>query len=338
MGLINPTAVADVQFESSQTITLPLVSLILEKKYGLEHNLLSEMKSKKAEITRMRRAKQESTASDILDHLTGKLKRNVQFAQEKGASIWLTSLPMESHGFALNRNKFQDAIALRYGWTPDRLPLSCACDATFSVEHALSCPKGAFPTHRHNELRDITATVLAEVFSDVSIEPTLQPCNGLATRHATAITDENARVDVRVRGFWGLAHGHQNAYLDVKVFNPSAPSYRKSQPQACYSQHERIKKRAYEQRINEIEHGSFTPLIFSTTGGMGKAATVFYKRLASKLAEKRKQPYSLCIRWLRCQLNFSLIRSSIMCLRGSRYRKFPSTPDSLLLAISESKI
>ena len=191
MGLINRTAMADEQFESSHTITSSLMSLILEKKYGLEDDLYSEMKSKKAEITQTRRTKQESTASDLLDHLTGKLKRNVQFAQEKGASIWLTSLPMESHGFTLNSSKFRDAIALRYGWTPDCLLLSCACDAPFSVEHALSCPKGAFPIHRHNEHRDITATVLAEVCSDVSIEPVLQPCNGLSTRHATAITDEN---------------------------------------------------------------------------------------------------------------------------------------------------
>ena len=60
MGLINPTAVADEQFESSHTITSPLVSLILEKKYGLEDDLYP---SKKAEITQTRRAKQESTAS-----------------------------------------------------------------------------------------------------------------------------------------------------------------------------------------------------------------------------------------------------------------------------------
>ena len=200
MGLINRTAMADEQFESSHTITSSLMSLILEKKYGLEDDLYSEMKSKKAEITQTRRAKQESAASDLLDHLTRKLKKNVQFEQEKGASIWLTSLPTESHGFALNRSEFQDAIALRYGWTLVRLPLLCACDTPFSVEHALSCPKGAFPTHRHNELRDIAATVLAEVCSDVSIEPVLQPCNGLATRHITAITDENVRVDVRVRG------------------------------------------------------------------------------------------------------------------------------------------
>ena len=31
--------------------------------------------------------------------------------------------------------------------------------------------------------------------------------------------------------------------------------------------------------VREIEHGSFTPLVFSAGGGMGSAAAVTYKRL-----------------------------------------------------------
>ena len=81
----------------------------------------------------------------------------------------------------------------------------------------LSRAKRAIPTHRHNELRDITATVLAEVCSDVSIEPVLQPCNGLVTKHATAITDVSARADISVRGFWGSNHDHQSTHLDVNL-------------------------------------------------------------------------------------------------------------------------
>ena len=39
-------------------------------------------------------------------------------AQEKGASIWLTSLPLEEYGFSLHKGAFRDALALRYGWLP----------------------------------------------------------------------------------------------------------------------------------------------------------------------------------------------------------------------------
>ena len=58
------------------------------------------------------------------------------------------------------------------------------------------------------------------------------------------------------------------------------------------------KKRAYEQRIHEVEHASFTPLVMSATGGLAKEATNFYKRLASRLADKWDQPYNHTMNWL----------------------------------------
>ena len=48
----------------------------------------------------------------------------------------------------------------------------------------------------------------------------------------------------------------------------------------------------YDERIREVEFGSFSPLVFSTSGGMGKTTTVVYKSLASLVAEKRKDPYT----------------------------------------------
>ena len=60
-------------------------------------------------------------------------------------------------------------------------------------------------------------------------------------------------------------------------------------------------------------------LVFSTSGGLGPAAKTFYKRLAPLIAEKHDQPYSLTLFWLCAKLSFSLLRSAIMCLRGSRW-------------------
>ena len=51
---------------------------------------------------------------------------------------------------------------------------------------------------------------------------------------------------------------------------------------------------------------------------MAPAATIAYKRLASLLADKRKQDYSKTINWLRCSISFSLVKSAVMCLRGAR--------------------
>ena len=60
----------------------------------------------------------------------------------------------------------------------------------------------------------------------------------------------------------------KKTFFDVRVFNPYAPSNNQTSP-ACYRKLEQEKKRVYEQRICEVEHSSFTPLVFSATGGMG---------------------------------------------------------------------
>ena len=71
---------------------------------------------------------------------------------------------------------------------------------------------------------------------------------------------------------------------------------------------------------NEWKHCSFSPLVFSTTGGMGTTATVVYKRLASMISEKHEKPYTAkqCSGSDAGWVQFSLLRSAVMCLRGSR--------------------
>ena len=78
-----------------------------------------------------------------------------------------------------------------------------------------------------------------------------------------------------------------------------------------------LKSLPYEQCVREIEHGSFILLVLSTTGGLGNAATICYKRLASMIEEKHDQLYSSTMSWLRCTLSFALLCSSIQCIRGS---------------------
>ena len=68
---------------------------------------------------------------------------------------------------------------------------------------------------------------------------------------------------------------------------------------------ETIKMRAYEHRVQEVEHSTFTALVMSLTGGLGNVATVCYKRLASMLSSKRDRPYSSTIAWIRCALSFA---------------------------------
>ena len=128
------------------------------------------------------------------------------------------------------------------------------------MEHSLSCSKGDFPTLRHNEVRDFTASLMSEVCPGVSIEPGLQQRNGEQLTGATAIRDDGARLDIAANGFWGAKR--ECAFFDVRVFNPYAPSNRESASMSStYRMHERVKKRQYSQRILEVEHGTFTHLV-----------------------------------------------------------------------------
>ena len=116
--------------------------------------------------------------------------------------------------------------------------------------------------------------------------------------------------------FWG--RDRQRAFFDVRVFNSFAPSYCDTSLPQCYRRSEMGKRRAYDERVREIEHDSFSPLVFSTSGGMAPTANVVYKRIASMIASKNDKPYSKTMHWIWCRISFSQLRSAIMCLRGSR--------------------
>ena len=305
IALVNPTKLTDFEYSASIKITEPLTNAILQQIPNYTSEMVQHQLKAKAEIHKLKRQQATSAATSLKQTLPTPLTRAMELAGEKGASSWLTTLPIEEFGFTLHKSAFCDALALRYGWQLPRTPSHCACGTIFTVEHALSCPKGAFPTIRHNEIRHLTANLLTEVCHDVLVEPDLQPITREALSGATSNTQDGARLDIAANGVWGGRF--ERTYFDVRVFNPHAPSNRHTQMSACYRKHERAKKRAYEQRIREVEHASFTPLVLSATGGLAIEATNFYKRLASLLASKWDNQYCTTMAWLRCRLTYSLL-------------------------------
>ena len=168
-------------------------------------------------------------------------------------------------------------------------------------------------------------------------EPELLPVTGENLAGASANIQPGARLDIAANGVWGGSS--ERTYFDVRVFNPHAASNRHTDPQTVYRKHEQIKKRAYEQRILNIEQASFSPLVLSATGGLAREATTFYKRLASMLASKWDQSYSSTLCWLRCRLTFSLLCSSIQAIRGSRSSSgHPFRSGAIDLVISETHL
>lgn len=178
----------------------------------------------------------------------------------------------------------------------------------------MQCINGGFVHKRHDRVRDMFAKLLNEVAYDVRVEPPLEPLSGESLPSA-ASTDVEARLDVAARGFW---QDGAMAYFDVRVFNPFAKTHLKNNLDVAFETNEKQKKTKYNQRVIEIEHGSFTPLVISAYGGVSRETERFMSRLITKIAEKKDVPMSTIANYVRTKLSFILVRSQVLCIRGSR--------------------
>ena len=164
--------------------------------------------------------KQEADTARVFANLmfAGKVKAALRLVskQNMGGTLSPDQIAGEGEDRVIDilKSTFRDALCLRYGWEPKDLASHCICGKPFSVEHALSCPTGGFPIIRHNELRDITASLMMEVCHGVAVEPTLQTLSGEQMALCSAITTDDARVDIQVTVFWG--DRKQRAFFDVR--------------------------------------------------------------------------------------------------------------------------
>ena len=163
---------------------------------------------------------------------------------------------------------------------------------------------------RLDNIRDFECGLLKSVQNDVECEPMLRPVINKTGYPRTAKLEDNARLDVRARGFW---RNGQNAYFDVRVTNADSDSQQNATISSVLRKHELEKKRHYNKRIMEVEHGTFTPLVFTTSGVMGHECSIYHKNLALKLSVKRNERYDEVVRYLRVKLSFLALKSTLLC-------------------------
>ena len=129
-----------------------------------------------------------------------------------------------------------------------------------------------------------------------------------------------------MRGGYDLVLGHISPVsqpllqvIDVRVTHVNSRSNQGKYTATIFKEQENEKKRKYNQRVMDVEMGTFTPLVFGTNGGMGLDCQNFLRTLANKLSTKNDEPYASVISWLRIQLSFAILRTVHRCVRGSRY-------------------
>ena len=316
LGIMNPCESSAEEFIMSERLTKPLVEIIYRQETTLNAYDRVNVKNLYLQAKADKDTRQKEERDNIKELLNDKMRRTIDLLQEKGAGSWLTALPIRCIGFALNKQEFRDGIHLRYGWRIHDTPTHCNCGSSNTVEHVLNCKVGGFVSMRHDRLRDLQANFLKEVAKDVKIEPELLPVGNTDMIGTNA---EKARLDISAVGLWGPL---ERTFFDVRVMHPNSPSYRSKTPSQLYLQHEREKKSKYMERVVQIEKGSFTPLVYSTHGGMGVEAAKFIKRVAELISIKRNEEYKDVINFLRTRLRFSILRSTLIAVRGVRGRKY----------------
>ena len=313
LGIPIFSQITDTEFKNSQEVTESLKNDI--KNQVKEWNDNEEVvRKKKQGIKNRKRSKNSCQLDQIRAEMSEVQRRLNDLAREKHASLWLCTIPIKDEGYHLTKQQFWDLIHIRYGWQLSRTPINCACGSKFDLDHALTCKKGGFISLRHNHLRNVTAKLLGEVCKDITVEPLLTKITG-EDLAKTAITGNEARLDISARGFW---EAHQKAFFDIRVFNPMAKRYATQKLRKSFEINEQEKKRGYNDRILQVENGTFTPLVFAATGGLGRECERFYDRLSGMICEKRKESYNKTVTWVRRKISFSLINSISICVRGSR--------------------
>ena len=336
LGICKPTEQCIISHTNSLYVSEPLVRLVQCQVLEFEPAALSdEIKTLRYDVDKENDTRFKAKLEVILENASEELKRALQAASEKGASSWVTAIPSFDHGTVLHKGEFTDAVYIRYGWNLLNLPLKCACGVSLDIQHALDCKLGGLRTIQHNEVRDVFAQCLREAgHSLVEVEPQLQELSGEKFEYQSANKAADARSDVKCCGFWS---NKRQAFFDVKVVSPFARSYAHMTPAQLFKMAESSKIREYGERIREVEHGDFNPLVFTCTGGMAPQCQLVMKRLAEQMSKKQNIPQSVVSGWLRCRLSFALLRTTLLCVRATRRKRFV-IDNNIELAMSESRI
>ena len=315
LSLYDPSKTCSREYRCSKAITAPLVDLILKQDTSLENLNRGDVDKIKLELKVDKEVELSRQYNEICSKVSSKTKRALELSREKGASSWLTALPLKSMGYVLNKKEFRDSIHSRYEWNIPDIPKHCACGQNNSIDHALSCKKGGYIIMRHDALCKVEAKLMREAgCKDVRLEPDCLDCDPENFSPRTN-TQPNARLDIAAVGVF---RDFERTFFDVRVTHPNCPSnVFKPLPQ-LYKEHETAKKKEYEERILQSEKASFVPLVFTTSGGMGPACSQLNKQLAEMISIKRNEKYSDVMNHIRTRLRFAMLKTVLISLRGER--------------------
>ena len=109
LNIVNPVELAERQLSASKVMTAPLKKMIIEQS---EQFNKPQLQSVKSSLHREKCQFNAAKAEQVKREIPATLQRAMDLGSEKGASTWLTALPLQEQGFTLNKQEFQDALCL----------------------------------------------------------------------------------------------------------------------------------------------------------------------------------------------------------------------------------
>ena len=195
-------------------------------------------------------------------------------ARDNDANSWLNAVTLKEQDLTLNRQQFRDSLRLHYNLQLADLPSHCACGDWFTVSHALSCKKTGFGAQRHGGIQNLLTSLLSKICKDVEVEPHLLPIDNEVFNLRCTITSPSWGWTGHKGGsFWSRG---ETAFFDVCFTHVNSTCNQNKSTELIFVEHENEKKRKYQQRVIDVEMGSFIPLDFGRNGGMGENANFFW--------------------------------------------------------------
>ena len=112
LGISNPVTNSNSEYIASFQVSSSLVSSIVEQQSTYSFEVYENQLQVKSDIRGQRSSENKELFDKVYSSLQPHLQEAVILAQEKGASSWLTAVPIQKHGFTFHKSAFRDAVAL----------------------------------------------------------------------------------------------------------------------------------------------------------------------------------------------------------------------------------
>ena len=150
LGIPDPRLSAECAYNTSNAASRELVDSLL----------VSSVLNCVGHRACVRKSCQSTRCSNMIVEISDLYNRQEQAGcQEKNClhgarrnGAWLSAVTHRLNGTELSWENFRDNLRLRYGLMPQDIPATCNdCGKKFSIEHALSCPKGGLVLARYDD-------------------------------------------------------------------------------------------------------------------------------------------------------------------------------------------